>query len=290
MMVQYTSYSCRSKQKPTRNFGILQWANWWIFSGQAHLASSPSEGDSFVLSVTVNNCERCGTLAPGREQVGERRQQLCLGETTFCSLNVLDQRDVDHGFLASYPEIGKSSESIRSPIGPHTLWHYHMSERHTLEMTDISFNIMSDAKRRTIVLQFDEEVSDSQDIDDLVRAVDRRFGDRFWSRVSRWRSGSKNPFVLPRCENKHPEYPTVRRFEIAVKQGETFDHALARLFDFFRSQKGYKRTFGPPLDRDEIQRRGQIPSKDEAANVARGVLDGMWARHRLAKTTVRGPE
>ncbi len=132
-----------------------------------------------------------------------------------------------------------------------------MPERHSVDFRQVSFNIISDAERGTITLQYPSARGGSSDcevmeIRQVLRSLKRRYGGGIGGRLGRWYSGMDSPFVLPSCSEPHPTNPDVLCFEIRVRQGERLESALATFLEFARQQPGYQRTFGAPLDRDEI--------------------------------------
>jgi hypothetical protein len=136
-----------------------------------------------------------------------------------------------------------------------------MPERHTVDFDRASLNLLSDPGKHTITLQFERSPGGRNRVSPTLgrnlNALQGRYGVGVISRLNRWRKGAPNPFVLPSRSKPHPENPDVLCFEIGVNQGETMDSALAQLLDFFRQQPGYLRTFGAPLDRDQVPVRGQ---------------------------------
>lgn len=155
-----------------------------------------------------------------------------------------------------------------------------MSERHTIEFDGFGANILSDGERGTISLQFD--VSDSrQAIRPMLNAIRRCFGHGIRSRLTRWMTGQGDPLLrLTSRDEPHPDNPDVIRVEMRVKEGVHIDSALAALIAFFRRQPGYRRTLGPPLDRDDLE--GQIPREPgDAAGLAQQALRRILEqRHR----------
>jgi hypothetical protein len=157
-----------------------------------------------------------------------------------------------------------------------------MPERHTVDFARCSFNIVTDADRRTITLQFENPFPGPrvvpESIDRILNALRRRFGGGILGRLNQWRSGESSPLVLPRRGHPHPDNPDVLRFEIGVKNGARIEGALATLFDFFRRQPGYQTTYGAPLDRDPVPSEDRIGSAQDASTAAREALIGLLAR------------
>ena len=153
-----------------------------------------------------------------------------------------------------------------------------MIERHTIDFNRVSFNVISDADRQTITLQFDRIGSGLESIQRILRAVRRRFGEGIASRLSRWRTGQGNPFALPARIRPHPEYQDVLCFEIGVKRDARMEAALATLLDFLRQLPGYKRTYGSPLDRDQVPSRVRKESPRDASSVAGDTLREFFKR------------
>jgi hypothetical protein len=186
-----------------------------------------------------------------------------------------------------------------------------MPERHTIDFARCSFNVVTDADRRTITLQFEDAfrapqggrrrrrrpslasqiitlrfedafpggsvVSDS--VDRILKALRRRFGRGLLVRMTQWRRGESNPLLLPRRGHPHPDNPDVLSFEIGVKDGSKVEGALATLLDFLLRHRGYQRTYGAPLDRDPAPSEDRIESAKDASSLARDALIGLLERH-----------
>jgi len=153
-----------------------------------------------------------------------------------------------------------------------------MPERHSVDFIRASFNIISDAERRTIALQFDMVISVPGAVERIVSALYGRYGSGIRGRLNRWRKGERSPLVMPSRGKPHPENPDVIRFEIVVKQGERLESALATLLGFLRQQPGYQRTFGPPLDRDEAPSEDRKAPAGDVSEAAGGLLKRIMDR------------
>jgi hypothetical protein len=137
-----------------------------------------------------------------------------------------------------------------------------MAERHTIDFNRFGVNILSDAERGTITLQFEGTIALQfegtiafqldRDVKAIVKAVNGRFGGGVWNR---WVRGERDVLKITSSGMPHPENPEVTRVEMIVSRGELMDIALGDLLDFFRRQPGYRRTLGAPLDRDSIDTR-----------------------------------
>jgi hypothetical protein len=154
-----------------------------------------------------------------------------------------------------------------------------MPERHTVDFDRFGVNILSDAEVGTISLQF-EKTGGAKPIGRMMKAIERRFGSGIWARLDRWRKGQGNPLVLSSRGEPHPENPDVIRLEMTVQQGERMDGALAVLMEFLRREPEYRRTLGPPLDRDHPDRLSRIGEGD-ASGAAAETLRRMIERSRL---------
>ena len=166
-----------------------------------------------------------------------------------------------------------------------------MSERHTVDFARCSFNIVTDADRRTITLQFDHEAPrlGSRPISLILKAIRRRYGDGPIARLSRWKTGEANPFVLPSHSRSHPDHPDVLCYEMGVKGGGggTMDSALAALLDFLRRQPGYERTYGAPLDLDGLPTRVRRGAEGDASTSAYRALKGLMERRQRPRRVSR---
>ncbi len=158
-----------------------------------------------------------------------------------------------------------------------------MIERHTIDFARVSFNVISDSDRSTITLQFDQAGGAAASIHGILRAVQRRFGGGFLSRLRRLSTGDSSPFVLPGRGNPHPDYPDVFCFELGVKPGTTSEAALAMLLNFVEQLPGYQRTYGSPLDPDKVTERGRTGSQHDASTVAQNTLLEFFKR-RVERT------
>jgi hypothetical protein len=153
-----------------------------------------------------------------------------------------------------------------------------MIERHTIDFARVSFNVISDADRGTITLQFAQAGGGRESIRGILRAIQRRFGGGVVSRLNRWSTGESNAFVLPQGSKPHPDYPDVICFAIGVKPGARMEAALATFLDFLRQLPGYQRTYGSPLDRDEVPSRVRTNSPRDVSTVAADTLREFFKR------------
>ena len=160
-----------------------------------------------------------------------------------------------------------------------------MPERHTIEFDDIGVNILSDAERRTIILQFNSsDLFERHTVERILKAMRKRFGDGVWSRLNRWSSGESNPLALSPAATRHPENPEVTCFEVAVKAGAAMESALSSLIDFLRRQPGYLRTFGEPLNRDHAPSRWRKQEKVDTSDAANDVLREILSRRKRTRS------
>jgi hypothetical protein len=154
-----------------------------------------------------------------------------------------------------------------------------MAERHTVDFVRDSFNLVSDAERRTITLQFesylDRRKPIPQPIGRILKAIESRYGGGLMSRLTRWRRGESNPLVLPSRSQPHPDNPEVLCFEIGVRPGATMESALASLCEYLRQQPGYERMFGAPLDRDQPTSRVRKAQPGDASKSAHDIIHSM---------------
>lgn len=160
-----------------------------------------------------------------------------------------------------------------------------MPERHTIDFARCSFNVVTDGDRRTITLQFSDDFPRRRlaaPIGQVLNALRRRYGDGLIARLNRWRTGERSPFVLPPRSRPHPENPEVLCYEIGVRGdgGGTMDSALATLLEFLRQQPGYERTYGAPLDLDEVPTRARRGAGADASTSANRALWGLMERRR----------
>ncbi len=122
-----------------------------------------------------------------------------------------------------------------------------MIERHSIEFGRVIFNVVSDADRHTMTLQFQSNMSlVRQSVTRLLCAIEWRFGNGIASRLRRWHSGQGNPLILPAGTTTHPEYDDVLFYEIGVKPDVRMEDALASLLDYLRQFPEYQRMYGPP--------------------------------------------
>jgi hypothetical protein len=152
-----------------------------------------------------------------------------------------------------------------------------MIERHTFEFNSFGVNVLSDAERGAISLQLDTSGCRMEAIEPILKAVKRRFGRGIWGHLSRWMTGEGDPLLLISHGKPHPDNPDVIRVEMAVKDVERMDSALAALVDFFRRQPGYCRMLGSPLDRDNLDRR-TWGGMGDVSRTADDTLRRMWER------------
>jgi len=153
-----------------------------------------------------------------------------------------------------------------------------MPERHSIDFVRASVNIIADADKRTIALQYERSHGPPEAMNAILGAISRKFGTGIINRLSQWMTGRSSPFVLPRAAKPHPETPDVLCFEIGVKQSEKMDAALDALIGFLRQQPGYQRTFGPPLDPDQPNPKTRSASKGDASEAADAVMKRMLRR------------
>jgi hypothetical protein len=152
-----------------------------------------------------------------------------------------------------------------------------MIERHTFEFNRFGVNVLSDAERAAISLQFDTSGYGVEAIEPILKAVKRRFGRGIWGQLSRWMTGEGDLLLLISHGKPHPDNPDVIRVEMAIKDGERMDSALAALVDFFRRQPGFCRMLGSPLDRDDLDRRTRGGMGD-VSRIANETFRRMWER------------
>jgi hypothetical protein len=69
-------------------------------------------------------------------------------------------------------------------------------------------------------------------------------------------------------------------FEIGVKPGARMEAALATFLDFVQQQPGYQRTYGSPLDRDQVVSRARKESPSDVSAVAAGTLREFFKRRK----------
>jgi hypothetical protein len=146
-----------------------------------------------------------------------------------------------------------------------------MAERHTIEFREMGVNILSDAERATITLQFDQSCGGGGGrfaVDQTLKAIRGRFGDAVGSRLKRLCADEPNPLVLGSPGRTHPDYPDVVNLEIGVKPGVSMETALSCLLDFLRRQPGYRHTYGAPIDRDSAPSSRRNNTDDPAAKAA----------------------
>jgi hypothetical protein len=145
-----------------------------------------------------------------------------------------------------------------------------MSERHSVDFARDSFNVICDTDRHSITLQFEFSRNGRAPVTDsmarILKAIRSRYGGGVVCRLNRWRRGEGRPLVPPARSRPHPENPDVYCFEMRVDQGEKIESALAGLLEFLRQQPGYRRMFGPPLDRDQGAAENRHPLFPEVEN------------------------
>jgi len=157
-----------------------------------------------------------------------------------------------------------------------------MSERHTVDFDRVSFNIISDAEQRTITLQFDTPLwrREGDHVKRLLKAIGRRYGAGFKSRLGRWLAGERESLLVVKRSGPHAENAEIFCFELGVKRESKTEAALADLVEFFRRLPGYRRLLGQPLDRDQIRRGFREGSSDDSSQAAADTLRRMFERRR----------
>ena len=101
-----------------------------------------------------------------------------------------------------------------------------MIERHSFEFDRAIFNVIADADRRTLTLQFQHTtILERRSVGRILTAIRRRFGNGITSRLSRWKTGQASTLMLPGHGVSHPEYPDVLCFELKVKAGHEIELA-----------------------------------------------------------------
>jgi len=155
-----------------------------------------------------------------------------------------------------------------------------MSERHTVDFDRVSVNVISDAERGTITLQFDNAFGGLEQNKRILKAIDSRYGVGVLSRLSRWITGTDSALVLRSHSRPHPENPDVLCLELGVKRGERMESALGNLMEFLRRQPGYQRMFGTPLDRDEMPSRVRKMSSGDSSEAAADTFKRLLERRR----------
>jgi hypothetical protein len=156
-----------------------------------------------------------------------------------------------------------------------------MPERQSVEFERVVFNVISDEERGTITLQFSGaggRSRESREIEAILNAIEGRYAKGIRSRPSPEGLGSASPLVLPLRSKPHPEAPDVLCFEMRVKPGERMGSVLADFMDFLSQQPGYRRTFGNPLDRDQIPLGSKHVPPAELSNEAGKMLTEMFRR------------
>lgn len=160
-----------------------------------------------------------------------------------------------------------------------------MSERHTADFDRVSFNILSDAERGTISLQFDTPIwrHGGDQVKRLVSAIGRRYSGGWRSRFSRWIAGAGEPPLVVGPSGPHSENAEVYCLELGLKRGAKMESALADLVKFLREQPGYRRLLGHPLDPDQMHKRSRDRESGDSSQAASDTLRRMMERRR------RGP-
>ena len=153
-----------------------------------------------------------------------------------------------------------------------------MPERHTVEFRRTSCSIISDPERGTLSLRFDRLEGGPEPIVLLLRALRRRFGTGFGGRLTRWWAGAAIPLILAPTSRPYPDNPDLICVAATLKPGERMDGALGVVLDFFRHQPDYRRTFGPPLDRD-LPIAPRSPGPADPSSRAQGILRQLLRRH-----------
>jgi hypothetical protein len=155
-----------------------------------------------------------------------------------------------------------------------------MPEYHTIDFVRGSVNIVSDAERGIITLQFDPACDGAEPIGLIWKAIETRFGGGIPSRLNRWCMGENNPLILPRGGKPHPENADVLCFPIGIEADVRMDAALATLIGFLQQLPGYRRTFGSPLHREH----GSSPArKTTVTDVADAASETLMRIHREMK-------
>jgi hypothetical protein len=161
-----------------------------------------------------------------------------------------------------------------------------MPERHSVDFDRVGFNVLTDAEARTITLQFENPDGPHGEVPSGMRpildAIRRRYGAGVVRRLVRWAKKRDNPLAPDvRCE-PHPDNPDVLCFRIGVTPGKRMESALTALLDFLRQQPGYRRTLGPPLDRDSLDRRARNEVTVDTPSAAERVLRQLIAHEDSA--------
>jgi hypothetical protein len=155
-----------------------------------------------------------------------------------------------------------------------------MSERHTVDFDRVSFNVISDAERETITLQFENVLSGHAHIQQILKAIERRYGVGLFGRLRRWIVGTESALILRSHGRLHPENPDVLCLELGVRRGERMESALGNLIEFLRQQPGYQRMFGSPLDRDLMPSRVRTPPSGDSSKAAADTFKRMLERRK----------
>src|SRR6516165_10165011 len=94
----------------------------------------------------------------------------------------------------------------------------HMAERHTADFDRVSLNILSDAERGTITLQFDSPIRrrEFDHVKRLLKAITRRYGGSFRSRLRRRLAGEGRPLLVAGRSGPHPENADIFCLELAL--------------------------------------------------------------------------
>jgi hypothetical protein len=155
-----------------------------------------------------------------------------------------------------------------------------MSERHTVDFDRVSFNVISDAERDSITLQFENVLCGRASIQQILKTINREFGVGLFGRVRRWITGTDHSLVLRSHSKLHPENPDVVCVELGVQRGERMELALGELIEFLRQQPGYRQMFGSPLDRDEMPSPPRKVSSGDSSEAAVDMLKRMRERRK----------
>jgi hypothetical protein len=155
-----------------------------------------------------------------------------------------------------------------------------MAERHTVDFDRISFNVLSDAERGTITLQFDSEIGRHQNdqLKRLLSVLRYRYGASFMSRLRRWSVRAPEPLLLVGSSGPHPENADILCLELRLNREARLESALVDLVEFLRRQPGYRRLLGQPLDRGQMRERTPTFSSDDSSQAAADTLKRMMER------------
>ncbi|WP_422927279.1 hypothetical protein [Singulisphaera sp. PoT] len=157
-----------------------------------------------------------------------------------------------------------------------------MPEIHTIDFDRFAVNILSDAERGTIALQFDISACKATEIRPILNSIDEKFGYEAWSRFRRKLDAVAPVLRVTSPPAAHPDNRHVMRVEMALAEGARMDSSLQVLIAFLRQQRGYHRTLGAQLDPDHEDRPKRIASGDtsEAAIGAFHKMRLRWKAYR----------